>query len=123
MIVVDQKEPDLQKIDPANVPLGIIALDVFCDFHPLLLNADDTTLLFRASGQGEGINLSILDLLQQSIRFQLIDGCFDVPVILAVARRHAEELAHVLQLATIRQVVVCQDGNQRQNLELIILTA
>ena len=68
-------------------------------------------------------NLRNLENKQQKVEETTMNGCFDVSIILAIARRHAEELAHVLQLAAIRQVVVCQDGNQRQNLELIILTA
>ena len=121
LLVVDQEQPDLQQVHPAHAHVGIAGLVPLGDLDPVLLNADDLLLPFGLSGQGEGIDLPIPDLPEQTILFQFADCLLDVAVVAAVARGNAEELTHVLQLSAISQVIVCQHGNQRQDLEFILL--
>ncbi len=123
LLVVDQEQPDLQQVHPAHAHVGIAGLVPLGDLDPVLLNADDLLLPFGLSGQGEGINLPIPDLPEQTILFQFADCLLDVAVVAAVARGNAEELTHVLQLSAISQVIVRQNCKQGEDLELVVLTA
>ena len=57
MLVVDQIQPDFQKVHPTDAVF--FALVVLCDFNPFFLNADDSFSLFTLLGKCEGKGSSI----------------------------------------------------------------
>ena len=117
--VAQHKKPYLQR----RRPIQAVALACLDGNHPIAANANHAAVAFGLFRQGKSPSVAVPDGFDEAIFFKGVDCVLDFHVRPAVARRHAEELAHIGQRAAIGQMAVCKHGDERQQLELQLFDA